>query len=1046
MAAGSLKTVVEQLHSLAAAEFSDAELVEQFVSTADEAAFAALVHRHGRLVHGVCRRVLGAGPDLEDVFQATFVLLARKVGSIRKQASVGSWLYGVAYHLATKLRTQRSRRWKREHAAGGNLEHIVENKAMHVDPGARAGLRELGNILDEELQRLPTGCRDALILCLMEGLSNCEAAQQLDCPLGTLKTRLQRGRKLLRQQLERRGVVLSAMALSVILTELATAAVPAPLLRATLPGALRNAISAKVAALADTGARMLAAWKPKLALFAMVAVSLIGFAAAAAAFGSKNADGPADAAGVPSPQAKEPFAGVEGFRDPLPQGALVRVGTARWRHGGPVNFVQFLPDGQTVVSAADDRFVRVWDFATGNALRRFGPGPRREQMLLAVAGGFKQDIERSAPDLVALSSDGKLLATRFDPKVVEVTEIATGKKVASLLLDHDYDAGALAFAPNGKRLAIIGVNGPIRLWDIITGKRVGELGKKGKEPVSFPLAAAELPGLLYAPDGKTLASVLRQSRSAAPSITFWDPKTGKELHTFNVPAQGTSSDEITSLVFSSDSKLFAYATMEQDYHTTSPAGERRSRIGNPEICLGRTATREIVHKWKVSARTSLAFAADSAKLYSKSIDLGFQEWDTKTGKLLRQLSPPLADSEWTWRPGRLAPSPDGTTLATAGGANTIRFIDLATGKDLPAPVGHVSGVNFVSYTDDSKSLATSGADSLHLWDTATGKHIKQFRLPGKQFHMTTRNGGYLAVDDRSVNPNINGISIQDATGKSLVKIPAGGNATFKGGRNHEQRGLTPTFFFSPDGRTLLVQEKWGTEAVLYEMPSGKERCRVALPRTNGEQSPAPATLFFSPDGRRFALYSYLATRSLTLHEAATGKALQKFFLGEHAGLRGGAFSADGRTLALDQCDGLVQLIELATGKVRHRYGKQYKPGPASWTVYLTSGNPMWSGEAGSSTVTFSPDGRVLAHVGMDNALHVWDVATRQALARFESPGARIAAVAFAPDGRSVATACNDTTTLIWDVSGLGAKAGLSEAEFRGPSFPKGSLETRNRNL
>jgi len=114
-----------------------------------------------------------------------------------------------------------------------------------------------------------------------------------------------------------------------------------------------------------------------------------------------------------------------------------------------------------------------------------------------------------------------------------------------------------------------------------------------------------------------------------------------------------------------------------------------------------------MHKWTISAPTSLAFAADSAKLYSKSRNSGFQEWDTKTGKLLRQLSPPLADSAWIWGPGRLAPSPDGKTLATAGGANTIRFIDLLTGKDLPAPIGHVRGVNFVSYTPDSKSLATS---------------------------------------------------------------------------------------------------------------------------------------------------------------------------------------------------------------------------------------------------------------------------------------------------------------------------------------------------
>jgi len=89
--------------------------------------------------------------------------------------------------------------------------------------------------------------------------------------------------------------------------------------------------------------------------------------------------------------------------------------------------------------------------------------------------------------------------------------------------------------------------------------------------------------------------------------------------------------------------------------------------------------------------------------------------------------------------------------------------------------------------------------------------------------MTTANGGYLALDDRSIDSSISGLSIEDAAGKMLVKVPAGGSATFKGG-DHVQRGLTPTFFFSPDGRTLVVQEKWGTGAVLYDIPSGKERC------------------------------------------------------------------------------------------------------------------------------------------------------------------------------------------------------------------------------
>src|ERR1700726_4030578 len=106
MAAVPLTSVLQQVHALAVRDQSDQLLMQRFVAAADETAFAALVRRHGGLVLAVCRRGLGSGPDAEDAFQATFVVLAQKARSIRKQASVASWLYGVAYRLALQLRTR----------------------------------------------------------------------------------------------------------------------------------------------------------------------------------------------------------------------------------------------------------------------------------------------------------------------------------------------------------------------------------------------------------------------------------------------------------------------------------------------------------------------------------------------------------------------------------------------------------------------------------------------------------------------------------------------------------------------------------------------------------------------------------------------------------------------------------------------------------------------------------------------------------------------------------------------------------------------------
>src|SRR5579862_4047887 len=215
MAVDPLNTVVQHLRVLAAKQLTDRQLLQHFIRNADDAAFGALVRRHGRLVFGVCRRVLGKGPDAEDVFQATFVVLARKAAAIHNQTALGSWLYRVAYRLALQLRSQRGRRRQKEIAPEGCLEQIAEAPSMHTDPAERAYLREWGTILDEEMQRLPPQCRDAVVACLMQGLSNAEAAKQLGWPVGTLKTRLQRGREMLRQRLERRGVALSALGLSV---------------------------------------------------------------------------------------------------------------------------------------------------------------------------------------------------------------------------------------------------------------------------------------------------------------------------------------------------------------------------------------------------------------------------------------------------------------------------------------------------------------------------------------------------------------------------------------------------------------------------------------------------------------------------------------------------------------------------------------------------------------------------------------------------------------------------------------------------------------
>ena len=232
-------------------EPTDGVLLERVATRSEEAAFAALVRRYGPLVLAVCRRVLGHEQDAEDAFQATFLVLFRKAGSIGKRESVGSWLYSVAYRTARKASGKRARRQVRE-------TELADVAAAEATPEWLA--RDVRAVLDEEVNRLPAKYRLPFVFCYFEGKTNEQAARLLGCPLGTVLSRLARARDRLRGRLTRRGLAIPAALVAVILAERAALAdVPASLLDATVRSAAlfggggavaAGATSARVAALA----------------------------------------------------------------------------------------------------------------------------------------------------------------------------------------------------------------------------------------------------------------------------------------------------------------------------------------------------------------------------------------------------------------------------------------------------------------------------------------------------------------------------------------------------------------------------------------------------------------------------------------------------------------------------------------------------------------------------------------------------------------------------------------------------------------------------
>jgi RNA polymerase sigma factor (sigma-70 family) len=290
---------------------TDSQLIERFTTHRDETAFAALVHRHGALVWRVCRTVLRECHAAEDAFQATFLILVRKAGSLRSPELLGNWLYGVAHRVARRARKTRARQEAHERQGVEMLAAVAAEEPAGPD---------LQPLLQEELQHLPAKYRTPMVLCYLEGHTNQEAARQLQWPVGTVKVRLLRGREMLRTRLVRRGLVLSVGALVTALAPPAAAAAPAALVDTTIRAALAFAagsatgagvLSAPAVALAQGVLRSMSWAKLVTAVAVLLALGFLTTGGAWLAFRAHAAPEAVRDTAV----ARGPAAPVEGLRE-----------------------------------------------------------------------------------------------------------------------------------------------------------------------------------------------------------------------------------------------------------------------------------------------------------------------------------------------------------------------------------------------------------------------------------------------------------------------------------------------------------------------------------------------------------------------------------------------------------------------------------------------------------------------------------------------------------------------------------------------------------
>jgi RNA polymerase sigma factor (sigma-70 family) len=508
-----------------AAGSTDGWLLERFTRERDEAAFEELVQRHGPMVMGVCRRVLGDPHDAEDAFQAAFLVLIRRARTIHKQQSVGSWLHGVACRTARKARATAARRRHHESAAA--------TPPAPVDP-PDASLNEFRLIVDEEVLRLPERYRAPFVLCYLEGVTYQEAARILACPLGTLAARLSRARSRLQKQLTRRGLGLSVAAVGAALAvSAAPAAVPAPL-RTALLRAAREVVIGKVLAGGAISPQILALLQDvpvppgrNTLLILAAAIAVTGLAAVGLGAVLYSSDPGERGAGQAAHRLSAGMGGDE-ERAGVALRKLFAVPTA---HGEQVFSVAVSADGTRAASGHSSQ-AKVWDVRSGKELATFdvinAGGLAFSPDAKTVATGDLQgnvrvwDAESGQLRLalgahakrvssVACSPDGKLLASGGFDHAVRLWDLATGEEVRCL--PDDCEILSVAFSPDGKRLATANGWGKcVRVWDVTRGRLLATFqGHDG--PASC---------VAFAPDGSTVASA-----DGYGIIKIWDPATGQ---------------------------------------------------------------------------------------------------------------------------------------------------------------------------------------------------------------------------------------------------------------------------------------------------------------------------------------------------------------------------------------------------------------------------------------------------------------------------------------------------------------------------------------